>query len=1055
MGICPSCYIIKSNNSNNNNNDENFIEIENGENYENIIISNNNDNNNDDSNKKNDNNNINNIIIPKLESHNKKDKFKFLNNYKKGLTTEMFMRVNTNKSKKKKVKFLITQKHENNNLNVNYNNKNKQFSRASTNMNSILYKQFNIEEISLVNQLNNNLKFLNTKNSNDYNKQKNSKNKNNENENNNNENENNENDNNNNNENINQKNPNFSNSSIIKISEETLFKISEYVVFKNNFEFNEEFKFFLGENITEYEIEQEMYLFQEGEMASTVFIIKNGVIQIFDKANDKSLILNNNNIFGGISLISNDVIRRFSAKSLTKVNFYAFERENFFEYLKKKNREIFSIDVNILKQIQIFKYIHNEDLIFLARMCFIINDIKSFNILNNSNKMSNNEINFIEISEFFRIDVNYFYEKTYIQIELGILNLNENFYKNKNYNENSFLIIPLTSLLENFGIDYKSEILYSIYSSQIKFCETFNKITNNNLNYKSFFDLFHLRKMKKNNIINLSNQKTIFFLLTGKCILSNTNNTSIRKINNISLFDTNKFKSNVNCLFSNTSIIFECNIDDLKKKVKELNSKYNKALTKYSKIMFLNLLNDEEFVNISSMINEKEYKKDELIFKSDETVNNFYIVINGVIELRSPKDNKIIQIYTKGNTFGEKFLLSEIEFYDDEIIQNNLGIKLHSYSIVTSNKAIVYEISKESFYNLLQNPKLNDFIKNKICLEDKTIILDDLYYISNLGKGKYGNVSLVHNTISLYAIKCISKIAAEKQIKGVKFLLNEKNVLMSLNHPFIIKLVKTLKNKFCCFFLMEYSTGKTLDEVLKSLNKKYNSDITKFYGGSLFLIIKYLHKMGFIHRDIKPNNIMIDLEGYVKLVDFGASKKIDRKFTKTIIGTPLYMAPEILEGKEYNYSCDYFSIGVCIYLIYFGFYPFGNGLNDPYKIYKEILSKKISFDNNLPQNFDLNNLIKFLLVKNPNDRIGNFKIIKNHNFFNGFDWNKLFCKKIIPPYIPNNKYNDAWLQNTNTPFLNYLESEKTVDSINKISSRIEMENKEINNNNNKNWFDDF
>jgi signal-transduction protein with cAMP-binding, CBS, and nucleotidyltransferase domain len=238
----------------------------------------------------------------------------------------------------------------------------------------------------------------------------------------------------------------------------------------------------------------------------------------------------------------------------------------------------------------------------------------------------------------------------------------------------------------------------------------------------------------------------------------------------------------------------------LKKKVKELNSKYNKALTKHSKIMFLNLLNDEEFINISSMINEKEYKKDELIFKSDETVNNFYIVINGVIELRSPKDNKIIQIYTKGNTFGEKFLLSEIEFYDDEIIQNKLGIKLHSYTIVSSNKAIVYEISKESFYTLLQNPKLNDFIKNKICLEDKSIVLDDLYYISNLGKGKYGNVSLVHNTISLYAIKCISKIAAEKQIKGVKFLLNEKNVLMSLNHHFIIKLVKTLKNKFCCFF---------------------------------------------------------------------------------------------------------------------------------------------------------------------------------------------------------------------------------------------------------------
>jgi cGMP-dependent protein kinase len=329
-----------------------------------------------------------------------------------------------------------------------------------------------------------------------------------------------------------------------------------------------------------------------------------------------------------------------------------------------------------------------------------------------------------------------------------------------------------------------------------------------------------------------------------------------------------------------------------------------------------------------------------------------------------------------------------------------------------------------------------------------------------LGKGKYGNVVLVHNTISLYAIKTVSKAAAEKIKHGVKFLLNEKNVLLSLNHPFIIKLVKTLKTKSYCFFLLEYSTGKTLDEVLKSLNKKYDCEIVKFYGGSLFLIVKYLHKMCFIHRDIKPNNIMIDINGYVKLVDFGASKKIEKGLTNTKIGTPLFMAPEILEGKEYGFSCDYFSIGVCLYFIYFGQYPFGDGLNDPYKIYKEIVNKKLTFENNLPQNFDLNNLIKLLLIKNPSDRICNFKLIKNHSFYRDFEWDKLFCKKLTPPYIPNNKYNDAWLQNLNTTFLSYLEGEKMPEITNKISSRIELDNNNyninlINTKNNNNWFEDF
>ena len=125
-------------------------------------------------------------------------------------------------------------------------------------------------------------------------------------------------------------------------------------------------------------------------------------------------------------------------------------------------------------------------------------------------------------------------------------------------------------------------------------------------------------------------------------------------------------------------------------------------------------------------------------------------------------------------------------------------------------------------------------------------------------------------------------------------MLNEKKILTSLNHPFVIKLVKTMKNNLWCFFLMEYSTGKSLEVVLEHRKKFYNIYETQFYGGSLFLIIKYLNKMGIIHRDIKPSNVMVDENGYLKIIDFGAAKKIDKNFTNTVIGTPFFMAPEVL-----------------------------------------------------------------------------------------------------------------------------------------------------------------
>ena len=202
-------------------------------------------------------------------------------------------------------------------------------------------------------------------------------------------------------------------------------------------------------------------------------------------------------------------------------------------------------------------------------------------------------------------------------------------------------------------------------------------------------------------------------------------------------------------------------------------------------------------------------------------------------------------------------------------------------------------------------------------MQDASITLDDLYYIKFLGKGKFGSVSLVHNQKNIYAIKAISRRSVDKQKILAKYFVNERRVMLSLDHPFIVKMVKSMKNQFYCFFLIEHVNGKNLDEYLSTRLVKKNIPETQFYCGSMLLMLEYLQKKYIAHRDIKPANIMIDSNGYLKMIDFGTAKVLT-DYTSTVIGTPHYIAPEILQGKGYSLSCDFWSVGITLLMLQHG-----------------------------------------------------------------------------------------------------------------------------------------
>lgn len=233
-----------------------------------------------------------------------------------------------------------------------------------------------------------------------------------------------------------------------------------------------------------------------------------------------------------------------------------------------------------------------------------------------------------------------------------------------------------------------------------------------------------------------------------------------------------------------------------------------------------------------------------------------------------------------------------------------------SATAVANGTVQCYVLEKDDFLGLLED-NLKDYLLNRFSLQDNSIELKDLEYFSDLGSGNYGTVNLVQSKKNkfLYAIKSINKtqIDAEQLHDNLDL---ERSILLQIDHPFIVKLVKTLKDSKYIYFLMEYIRGKELFDVIRDIGllNKYQ---TQFYGASMMVSVEYLHSRKFIFRDIKPENIMVTETGYIKLIDFGTAKAIQDR-TATIIGTPHYMAPEVILGEGYTFSIDYWSIGMLL-----------------------------------------------------------------------------------------------------------------------------------------------
>ncbi|KAL2554824.1 putative serine/threonine protein kinase IREH1 [Forsythia ovata] len=310
--------------------------------------------------------------------------------------------------------------------------------------------------------------------------------------------------------------------------------------------------------------------------------------------------------------------------------------------------------------------------------------------------------------------------------------------------------------------------------------------------------------------------------------------------------------------------------------------------------------------------------------------------------------------------------------------------------------------------------------------KDRTSI-DDFEIIKPISRGAFGRVFLAkkRTTGDLFAIKVLKKADMIRK-NAVESILAERDILISVRNPFVVRFFYSFTCRENLYLVMEYLNGGDLYSLLRNLGC-LDEDVARVYIAEVVLALEYLHSLRVVHRDLKPDNLLIAHDGHIKLTDFGLSKvglinstddlsgpavsetslmeddepqlsasehQQERRKRRSAVGTPDYLAPEILLGTGHGFTADWWSVGIILFELVVGIPPFN--AEHPQNIFDNILNRNIPWPR-VPEEMSLeaHDLIDQLLTEDPNQRLGarGASEVKQHPFFRDINWDTLARQK--------------------------------------------------------------
>lgn len=374
-------------------------------------------------------------------------------------------------------------------------------------------------------------------------------------------------------------------------------------------------------------------------------------------------------------------------------------------------------------------------------------------------------------------------------------------------------------------------------------------------------------------------------------------------------------------------------------------------------------------------------------------VQNFYLIRTGKV-----------RILHQGSS--RPGYLQDSDYFGQQFLKEPEGaLATQTITVIEDTKCGV--LSKKDFASVVGNvDRLGRPRRKKEDVEEeKKMQLKHLNKIRILGVGTFGKVWLVTHkkTNTVYALKQLSKneIIQHQQIGSV---VQEKNIMSALDHPFVIKLAGSFQDSKSLYMVLELVQGGELFSVIHSAEMDgVPNGNARFYAACILESLSHLHMRNIAYRDLKPENVLIDAKGYCVLVDLGFAKMVEDK-TYTLCGTPEYLAPEIILSKGHDKGADYWAYGVLIYEMLVGHSPFFDfGSNDQVGLFQRICKVQYTFPKGQchPHAKDL---IQRLIMRRQANRYGCLARgdmdIRDHPWFEIVDVDMLLAREWPTPWVP-------------------------------------------------------
>lgn len=431
-------------------------------------------------------------------------------------------------------------------------------------------------------------------------------------------------------------------------------------------------------------------------------------------------------------------------------------------------------------------------------------------------------------------------------------------------------------------------------------------------------------------------------------------------------------------------------------------------VTYLSKVEFFNCLQKEEMTEVAKNLESMKFEQNETIFSQKEIGNSFYILIEGTVSII--KDGKELKKLT--GTESTPVIFGEMALLNNE--PRAATIK------VVDGPATALTLDKQS-WDMLLGP-LDEIKKrgktgtSKVgcgqvapvmapaqgSMQRGSIKKKDLKRLGLLGCGGFGAVELVEHvkTGETYALKALSKGYTVKS--GMQqSVMSEKTVQLMCDSAFIVKLYETFNGEQSLYFLLELALG---GELYATYNKKDffgKEPHAKFYVAGVVFAFDHMHQRKIIFRDLKPENLLLNEHGHIKVTDMGLAKVCAGK-THTTCGTPDYFAPELIQSAGHTRALDWWTLGILTFELLVGRPPFESA--SPMQIYQKVVKgiNKVSFPKKCKGPAE--DLIKALCRADPSERLpmkkGGIVNVQQHEWYKDFDWEAMFACTAAVPYKP-------------------------------------------------------